>query len=246
MSLTPFAWGIIAAAAGALLVLVTRQGTAGAALAGFLVSGAMVLGFGPGVMAPVALFVLGSAALTRAGRARKERLRVAEPDRGRRRPAHVLAKLGVPALLGVFAALDSSTRAIAGSGAAAALAAAFSDTAATEVGPLAGGRVLRLGPRGLEAADHGAPGGVSVAGLAAGAVAAIAMALLASRVALGITEGAPFLIAAAAFGATLVESALGPTPTGRHLGHFGRNVALSAVAALAGYAAAAALQKGAS
>ncbi len=235
MSLTPFAWGIVAAAAGALLVLVTRQGTAGAALTGFLVSGSMVLGFGPGVMAPVALFVLGSAALTRAGRARKERLRVAEPDHGRRRPAHVLAKLGVPALLGIFAALDPSTRGIAGSGAAAALAAAFSDTAATEVGPLAGGCVLRLGPRGLEAADHGAAGGVSVAGLAAGAAAAIAMA---------ISEGAPLLVAAAGFGATLVESALGPTPTGRHLGHFGRNVALSVVAALAGYAAAAALQKG--
>jgi hypothetical protein len=30
MSLTPFAWGMIAAAAGALLVLATRQGTAGA------------------------------------------------------------------------------------------------------------------------------------------------------------------------------------------------------------------------
>lgn len=170
---------------------------------------------------------------------------MAEPDRGRRRPVHVLAKLGIPALLGVFAALDPSTRGIAGSGAAAALAAAFSDTAATEVGPLAGGRVLRLGPRGIEVADHGTAGGVSVAGLAAGAVAAIAMALLACRVSLGITEGAPFLVAAAGFGATLVESALGPTPTGRQLGHFGRNVALSAVAALAGYAAAA-LQKGVS
>lgn len=243
MSLTPFAWGMIAAAAGALMVLVTRQGTAGAALAGFLVSGAMVLGFGPHVMAPIALFVLGSGLLTRVGRARKEQLRAAEPDGGRRHAGHVLAKLGVPALLGAIAALDPSSRVMAGSGAAAALAAAFADTASTEVGPLGGGRVLRLGPRGIEAADHGAAGGVSLLGLVAGALAALGLAALARAVNLGSPDGAPFVLAAVGFGATLVESALAATPTGRSLGHFGRNIALSAVAALAGYAVAA-LQKG--
>jgi uncharacterized membrane protein len=239
MSLTPFAWGMIAAAAGALLVLATRQGTAGASLWGFLVSGAMVLGFGPGVMAPVTLFVLGSGLLTRAGRARKERFRAAEPDRGRRRAAHVLAKLGVPALLGALAALDPSSREMAGSGAAAALAAAFADTASTEVGPLAGGRVWRLGPRGIEAANHGSAGGVSVLGLIAGALAALGLAALARAVDLGIPEGAPFFLAAAGFGATLVESILGGMGAGKNLGHFGRNIALSAIAALAGCAGAA-------
>ena len=133
MSGTPFVWGFGLALIGAGLVLVTRQGTPGAALLGFVVSMLIVLGFGPGAMAPVALFVLGSGLLTRLGRGKKERLRAAEPDRGRRRAVHVAAKLGVPALLGLAAALQPEIRVVAETGAAAALAAAFADTAATEV-----------------------------------------------------------------------------------------------------------------
>jgi uncharacterized membrane protein len=245
VSLTPFLWGILFALLGAALVLATRQGTPGAALAGFIVSGAMVLGFGPAVMAPIALFVLGSGLLTRAGRARKERLRAAEPDLGRRRAAHVWAKLGVPALLGAAAALEPAARPIAGTGAAAALAAAFADTAATEVGPLAGGPVARLGGGGLAPSRHGEPGGVSAAGLLAGAAAALALGALARAAGLGAREGAPWVAAAAGFGATLVESALGGTAAGRRLGHFGRNLLLSGIAALAGCAAAAAVTRSA-
>ncbi|MGE5180177.1 MAG: DUF92 domain-containing protein, partial [Bacteroidota bacterium] len=139
--MTPVAWGIAAALAGTLVVLATRQGTPGASLLGFAVAAAMVLGFGPGVMAPLALFVLGSGALTRMGRARKERMRAAEADRGRRSAAHVAAKLGVPALLGLAAAAMPRFAPVAGAGTIAALAAAFADTAATETGPLAGGAV---------------------------------------------------------------------------------------------------------
>jgi uncharacterized membrane protein len=202
----------------------------------------MVLGFGPGVMAPVALFVLGSGLLTRAGRSRKERLRAAERDRGRRSAAHVAAKLGIPALLGAGAAAAPSMAPVLGGGAAAALAAAFADTAATETGPLAGGTVYRLRDGRIERAAHGATGGVSAAGLAAGAVTALALAALARAVRLGPAEGAPFAAAGAGFGAALVESALAGTAAGRRAGGIGRNLFLSALAAALGCALAAALR----
>lgn len=241
--MTPFLVGLLYAAAGAALVLLTRQGTPGAAVLGFAVALAMVLGFGPAVIAPVALFVLGSGLLTRAGRARKERLHAAERDRGRRSAAHVAAKLGVPALLGAAAAAAPSMAPVLGGGAAAALAAAFADTAATETGPLAGGPVYRLRGGRVERAAHGAPGGVSAAGLAAGAAAALALGALAGAARLGPAEGAPFTAAGAGFVAALIESAAAGTSLGHRAGAIGRNLFLSALAAALGCALAAALRR---
>jgi len=231
---TPFLWGLVFAAAGAVLVLATRQGTPAAAALGFAVSLALVLGFGPAVMAPVALFVLGSGVLTRAGRARKERMRAAEKNRGRRGAAHVAAKLGVPALLGAAAALMPHLAPWLGGGVAASLAAAFADTAATEAGPLVSGPVFRVRGVRVARAAHGAPGGVSAAGLAGGALAALALAGLARATGLGSREGAPWAAAGAGFGAALVESAVAGTGPGQRLGPIGRNLFLSALAAAIG------------
>ncbi|HLQ66092.1 MAG TPA: DUF92 domain-containing protein [Candidatus Limnocylindrales bacterium] len=243
MSATPFLWGVGFALGGSAIVLVTRQGTPGAALLGFAVAILMVLGFGPHAMAPVALFVLGSGLLTRLGRGSKERQRAAEHDRGRRRAVHVAAKLGVPALLGLAAALAPAIRGAAGTGAAAALAGAFADTAATEVGPVAGGPVVRLQGGRWTRAAHGEPGGVSAAGLAAGAAAALVAAALACAVGIGVTAGAPFVAFGAGFGAMVAESLVAGTRAGRRLGHFGRNVLVSALAAAAGCTLAAALER---
>jgi uncharacterized membrane protein len=237
---TPFLWGLGLALLGVVLVLATRQGTPGAAFLGFAVSLLIVLGFGPGAMAPLTLFVLGSGLLTRLGRRRKERLRAAEPDRGRRRAVHVAAKLGVPGLLGLAAVLVPGIRVVAGTGAAAALAAAFADTAATEVGPLAGGPVARLQGWRWTRAAHGEPGGVSATGLAAGAVAALLTAALAYAVGMGAAQCAPLLVFGAGFGAMLVESVVAGTEPGRRLGHFGRNALLSMLAAAGGCTLAAA------
>jgi uncharacterized membrane protein len=242
---TPFLWGFGLALSGAVLVLATRQGTPGAALLGFVISALIVLGFGPGAMAPVTLFVLGSGLLTRLGRRRKERLRASEPDRGRRRAVHVAAKLGVPGLLGLAAALMPGIRGVAGTGAAAALAAAFADTAATEVGPLAGGPVARLDGARWTRAAHGEPGGMSAAGLAAGAAAALLSAALAWAMGLGAAWGAPLLSFGAGFGAMLVESVVAGTGMGRRLGHFGRNALLSVLAAACACTLAAAVGRGA-
>ena len=232
--MTPFAWGLILATVGAFVVLVTRQGTPLAAALGFAVALALVVGFGPGAIAPLALFVLGSGVLTRLGRARKERLEMAEKDRGRRGAAHVGAKLAIPALLGLAAALRPELAPILGAGAAAALAAAFADTAATETGPLAGGPVVHWRGGRIARAPHGTPGGVSAAGLIAGALAAVAIAVLSRLVHLGPATGAPQSAAAAGFGAALVESGIAGTAWGRRAGPIGRNLFLSALATAAG------------
>jgi len=243
--MTPFVWGFLLALLGAGIVIATRQGTPGAALLGFSVSLALVIGFGPGVMAPLALFVLGSGVLTRAGRSTKERLRTAEGDRGRRSAAHVAAKLGAPALLGVASAAVPDLAPLVGAGASAAIAAAFADTAATETGPLAGGPVFRLRGARVSRATHGEPGGVSAAGLLAGAAAALSCAALARAAGVGVVPGAPWTVAGAGFGAAIVESGVAGTAWGRRLGPIGRNALLSLLAVAAGCALAVAAGSGA-
>ena len=239
VAVTPTTIALALACAGAAIVATTGQGTWRGALAGLVVAFLAILGLGPGALLPLGLFVLGSGALTRVGRGRKEAKGTAEAHRGRRGPANVAAKLGLPALFGAAGlALDpaSGVRALLGAMYAAALAGAFADTAATEVGPIAGGPVWTL--RGLRPTrtEHGAAGGVSAAGLATSIVAAALTGWAASRSGLIPAALWPFA-AGAGLMATWIESALAPTSLGRSLGHHGRNACLSASAALLGGAA---------
>lgn len=234
------AWGLGLAFAGALLVVVTRQGSWQGALAGWLAAAPLVLGLGAAALAPLALFVIGSGLLTRVGRATKERLGSAEPNRGRRGPAHAAAKLGLPAVLGLLAAFRPDLRTPLAVAAVAAIAAAFADTAATEVGPLLGGPVARLKGVRVVRASHGSPGGVSAGGVAAAAGAALATAALATAV--GLAEPSlAVVVFACGLAATLLESAVGGMEIGQRLGHFGRNALLSVVAAASAWTAAMAM-----
>jgi uncharacterized membrane protein len=226
-----FALGFVFALLGAAIVLATRQGTPGAAAVGAVTAFSMVLGAGAAVMAPVALFVLGSGVLTRLGRARKERSGAAEANRGRRSALHVAAKLGVPALLGLAAWLRPEWRLLCGLGIAASLAGAFADTAATEAGPLARGPVVRLRGFNVTRAQHGVPGGMSAAGIVVSAIAALAIGVLSASLAIVEGRSGAALVSASGFAAPLVESAIADSPLGRALGHFGRNGFLSALAA---------------
>ncbi|HEX7078007.1 MAG TPA: DUF92 domain-containing protein [Candidatus Eisenbacteria bacterium] len=224
--------GLAFALLGAMLVLASGQGTRGAAVAGFGTAAAMVLGFGAPVMAPVALFVLGGGALTRLGRERKERASAAEPNRGRRGVSNVVAKLGLPALLGLAAAVArGGAREALAVATVASLAGAFADTAATEVGPLAMGRVVRIEGARLRRAGHGDPGGVSLAGLLAAAAAAAALAFASWAAGMPGRPAASGIAAASGLVSTLAESALMGTAAGRGLGHFGRNVFVSSCSA---------------
>ena len=229
---------------GAAIVAFTGQGTRGGAAAGLVVAVVSILGLGGGTLLPLAVFVLGSGALTKLGRERKETLGAAQSNRGRRDARHVAAKLGLPALLGVgglvgIAGIHRETLCVAY---AAAIAGAFADTAATEVGPISGGAVFGWKGFRLVRLRHGETGGMSVGGTAAGALAASAVAW--SAVITGLLPGAreAILASGAGFAATLVESAIAGTSAGRAMGHFGRNALVSAVAALAAAAVAGGFQ----
>jgi len=223
--------GALLALAGGVLILVTRQGTPAGALAGFLVALLAGLGLGAGSFLPLAIFVLGSGLLTRLGRARKERLGAAEGDRGRRGLAHVAAKLSLPALAGVLAILGTMPTQALALVYVASLAGAFADTAATELGPVIGGPALGLRGGRLVSIPHGTPGGMSLAGLKAAALAALAVALGGLAAGLLGTTGAIWTAAVAGFLASVLESFLAGTAAGARAGHFGRNVFLSLASA---------------
>lgn len=221
------------AAAGAAIVAATRQGTRTGAVVGLGVASLSILGLGAGTLLPLGIFVLGAGAMTRLGRASKEAAGGAEPNAGRRDVRHVAAKLGLPALLGAVGILSGGGRTLS-LAYTAALSGALADTAATEIGPLVAGPVAGIRGGRLRRLPHGAPGGMSLAGLAASAAGAAAAASGACLS--GLIEGpAPWGVAmAAGIGASLLESLIGGTALGRVLGHFGRNALVSIVAGAVG------------
>jgi uncharacterized protein (TIGR00297 family) len=223
--------GLALSAAGALLVLATRQGTVRGAAAGFVVSAVIVTGLGVGAFAPLAVFVLGSGALTRLGADAKRARGLEEANRGRRGAAHVGAKLALPALCGALGLARAGAPDALALVFTAAVAGAFADTAGTEVGPLAGGRVLVLDRGRPTAAPHGAPGGVSLAGFLASVLAAVAVA--GTALGAGALAGARAALVAAAAGVagSLLESVLARTSPGARIGHHGRNGAVSVFSA---------------
>jgi uncharacterized protein (TIGR00297 family) len=223
--------GLALSAAGAALVLATRQATRGAALSGFVVAALAATGLGLAAIAPLALFVLGSGALTHAGRAAKEHRGMMEADRGRRGARHVAAKLGLPALCGALALLRPPPAEWLGLAYTATLSGAFADTAATEAGPLGGSTVLAIRRGRIRRVPHGEPGGVSGLGLAAGALGAAGVAATAWLVGLLPGGRAAVVAAATGFAASVLESGLGGTALGARMGHHGRNAALSALSA---------------
>ncbi len=121
-----------------------------------------------------AFFVLGSAA-TRAGIAAKQARGIAEGKRGARGAVHALAKGSVPAACAAFALAGAPRETCALAFAGAVGAAAF-DTVASEIGKWLGGPTVLLGS--LRRVEPGTAGGASLAGTAAGALAAAVVAAL--------------------------------------------------------------------
>jgi len=219
---------------GAAVVRVTGQGTRTGAGMGLVAAILCILGLGAGALLPLAIFVLGGGALTRLGRSTKQVAGVAEPNQGRRGGWHVVAKLGIPALLGIAGILGAGGPPLSFAYAAA-LAGAFADTSATEIGPLGSGFAFGVREGRLRRLPHGTPGGVSVAGLVASAVGAAAVAWGSTLSGLIGGSSGPGIVAAAGFSASLLESVVAATPLGPPLGHFGRNLMVSAVASAIGY-----------
>jgi uncharacterized protein (TIGR00297 family) len=154
----------------------------------------------------LAFYILGTAC-TRIGFAGKAAAGIAQDKGGRRGARNALAKVSVPTAAAVFAALTPLqfpfAMAVAG-----AFATVTADTVSSEIGKAFGRRTflitnLRLVPRGTD-------GAVSVEGTLAGILASLLVA------ALGVATGyvgvaALWLVPAAAFVATNIESILGAT-----------------------------------
>jgi uncharacterized membrane protein len=224
-------WGALLALAGATVVLLTRQGTPAGALVGFGVALLAAAGLGVAALVPLAIFVLGSGLLTWIGRGRKTRLGMAEADRGRRGVSHVGAKLSLPALASALTLFRDAPVEALTLVYVATLAGAFADTAATELGPVLGGRAIGLRGARVVALPHGSPGGMSAGGILAAAAAAWTVALGASSVGLLDVSAAAWAAAAAGFLASLLESLSAATALGARAGHFGRNVFVSLASA---------------
>lgn len=196
-TLAPWIMPLLLSAGFAALVWLLKAATKPAAAIGFLVC--VILAQQPGfhaLLALVALFVLTFAA-TRFGRSKKESQRLAEGRRGRS-ASQIVANLGVAALCG---SLGWHLGCIA------ALAEAAADTVSSEIGQAVAGRVwlITTGRR----APAGTDGGVSVAGTAAGVMAATLVVVTGLMHFAGWPEA--LLVLAAACAGLLFDSVLGAT-----------------------------------
>lgn len=184
LPLWPLAWPLLFSSGFAALVWWLRAATPGGVVMGWMVCFILVqspevwtrfspLPVGRGALpALIALFVLTFAA-TRFRRGKKEARGLGEARRGRS-ASQIAANLGVAALFASAGRYE---------GCVAALAEAAADTVSSEIGQAVGGRTLLLTT--LRPVPDGTDGGVSVAGTAAGVIAAgVIVAIGAARHAL--------------------------------------------------------------
>jgi uncharacterized protein (TIGR00297 family) len=125
-----------------------------------------------GLMPLLAVFLLTFVA-TKIGKAKKEQLGTSESKRGRD-AAQVAANLGIAALILLPVAILSTgplAEVVASYAAIAALAEAAADTVSSEIGQVLGGQPRMI--TNLRRVEPGTDGGITLAGTAAGALAAV-------------------------------------------------------------------------
>lgn len=194
------------ALAGYRLRGVSRSG----AVAGFAVAFALYVSAGAGAFAVLAALFAVTFAATRLGRQQKLHLGTAERPEGRD-ATQVLANVGIAALFAASYKAFGHPALLAGC--AAALAEAAADTVSSECGQAFGShaRLLTTGTR----VPAGTNGGVSLAGTACGAVAALGMALVAAWAGLVGWGGlGPGIVVLAALAGVFLDSLLGATLEG--------------------------------
>lgn len=190
------------AVAAYLLAMISLGGAFGGLVVGTLVY--LSLGWpGFGVLA---LFVVGASVLTRLGYSIKSGRGAAEAGRGRRGWRNALANCGVAVVLAALAALTGRPEVLTAAFVAA-LAAAFADTAESEVGTLSGRRPVLLSS--LRPVAPGTDGAVSLTGTLAGLAAAALAAGFGYAVGLVGGGVGVLIVALAGFGGTLVDSYIG-------------------------------------
>jgi uncharacterized protein (TIGR00297 family) len=165
--------------------------------------GAIILVFGGWKLYLVllAFFVIGTV-MTKIGYSGKARLGLAQEKGGRRGASHAFSNVGVAAILALAAAAIDQASAALWLAAAASLATAAADTAASEVGQLIGRRTFL--PLTLRRVPVGTEGAISIEGTLAGIIAALLVALVATR-----DPKMVVLLTVAAFLGSYVESLAG-------------------------------------
>lgn len=186
-----------------------RAVTIGGATAGAAIASLVTLAFGWGFWLLLGTGLGATIASTRLGYTRKRRAGIAESRAGRRAAANVVANTGVAGLAaGTSLTLAGLTDGVAAVAAVAAITSGVSDTVATEIGQVRGGRP-RLLPWFTPVAP-GTPGAVSASGTAAAGVAALCLAALGA--AAGVVEpGTVVPIAGSALAASLIEGLVART-----------------------------------
>jgi uncharacterized protein (TIGR00297 family) len=191
----------------ALLVSFLRAATPLGGLTGGIITAVLTLGasawYRSALPALLALFVLTWCA-TRFGRAKKQRLGVAEDKRGRS-AAQVAANLGVAGLAAAMGLTNGRSYAVM---VVAALAEATADTLASELGEVLGGPPIMLTT--LRRVTPGTDGAISLAGTVAGTIGA-ALVVLVAVPTLGLRPGEAIVAGSAAVGGLFVDSLLGAT-----------------------------------
>jgi uncharacterized protein (TIGR00297 family) len=180
--------------------LTIAGGITGAALAWLLYKGAGVTG-----IAMLAAFFMAGTTATAIGARKKEKLGLAEENKGQRTAGQVLANGGVAALAGLLAWLYPSQSIMWQMAAAAALASASADTLSSELGNLFGKRFYNILT--FKKDKRGLNGVVSLEGTLWG-IAGSAMIAVIYSVGYGYTGHALWIILAGTVG-NLTDSVLG-------------------------------------
>jgi len=220
---------VVSAAFGGIayaLGTVSKSGFAG----GVILGAAVYYCAGWGGFAVLGLFFVLGSGLTRLGYSRKAALGMAQSDRGRRGAGHAAANCAAGLLLALIYKLTAGNP-LAGAAFVASFATAAADTAGTEAGSLYGKTAVL--PHTFRKVPPGTAGAVSIQGTAAGAAAALVLALFGWLVGLAATVALALTAAAAAFLSAWLESMLGALPkVDKTLGNIGKNVFNTATGAL--------------
>lgn len=192
---------------GAVLSVSARKLTTAAGVAGFIVGALVFAGSGYTGIAMLATFFLLGTTATSWGVNRKQRLGLAEENKGRRTAGQVIANAGVAAMLGILVVAMPQQASLFRLMIAASLASATADTLSSELGNVYGKNFYNIAT--LKKDTRGLDGVVSLEGALIGLAGSVCIAIV-YAIGFGINTQLLSIIIAGTIG-NLSDSILGAT-----------------------------------
>ena len=221
---------ILILAVGAWLSVKTRKLTGVAGLTGFIVGMLIFAGAGYTGIAMLGTFFLFGTAATSWGMSRKQRLGLAEKNKGRRTAGQVIANAGVAAVLGLLVVALPAPADVFKLMMAASLASATADTLSSELGNVYGKKFYNIVT--FKRDTRGLDGVVSIEGTLIGITGSLCIALV-YAIGYGFNIQLLLIIIAGTIG-NLFDSILGATlERKRYLNNNAVNFSNTAMAAVA-------------